>query len=80
MIEQKIISERITILRTEKELSQLDLAKILSEMTGKDTKVLLKCINRWETGEGEPSIEMFQNLAIVLSVQKEYLMGLIDAR
>ena len=78
MISEKIKAERISNVRTKRGLTQQDMAKMLSEMSGNDLFTMTKSVQEWESGVCFPSLDMYHNLAIVLSVPAEYLMGLSD--
>ena len=61
---------RLLELRTEKELSQRTLAKLLSVSQG--------TYNNWENGRTQPSIEQLIQLAQLFSVSVDYLLGNTD--
>ena len=65
-----IFSERITELRYEKGLSQINFAKILN--------VTQSTVAKWERGEREPNFEMLVQLAKFFNVSTDYLLGLED--
>ena len=65
-----IYTERIKYLRTEKGLSQEDLAKELG--------VSNAIISRWENGLREPSMSSLIALAKFFHVSIDYIVGLTD--
>ena len=66
----KIFCERFKELRKEKELSTIQLGKIL--------KVSNSTITRWENGDIIPSIDHLYNIAMYFKVSADYLIGLKD--
>ena len=62
-----MLNERIKQLRTERGLSQVDLAKILN--------VSKQSISNWENDNIQPSIEMLIKLSRVFSVSTDFLLG-----
>ena len=64
----KIFCERLRKLRTDKELSQAKLAKILGTYQ--------QTIGAWENGTTEPDIETVTRLAVFFDVTADYLLGL----
>lgn len=62
--------ERLKELRTEKGLSQDDLAKAL--------KVNQRSVSNWETGVRQPDYETLVFLAEYFSVTTDYLLGISD--
>ena len=67
-----MLNERIRKLRTERNLSQVDLAKLLN--------VTKQSVSNWENDNIQPSIEMLMKIASVFSVSTDYLLGLDDRR
>lgn len=61
---------RLLELRTEKELSQRQMAKILNISQG--------TFNNWENGNTQPSIEQLIQLATFFDVSVDYLIGYAD--
>lgn len=59
--------ERLKLLRTSRELSQMDLAKQL--------KISKSSINMYERGEREPGIETLETIADFFNVDMDYLIG-----
>ncbi|CDE72558.1 transcriptional regulator Cro/CI family [Acidaminococcus sp. CAG:917] len=66
----KVFCERLKALRTEKGLSQPELANLLGVSNG--------IISFWENGVNEPTISNLIKLAEVLEVSTDYLLGLED--
>lgn len=66
----KVFCERLKVLRTEKGLSQPELANLLGVSNG--------IISFWENGVNEPTISNLIKLAEVLEVSTDYLLGLED--
>lgn len=62
--------ERLKELRTEKGLTQRELASVLN--------VSSNCICEWEKGRSEPSIESLKILASRLECSIDYLIGFSD--
>ena len=60
-------SERLKLLRTSRDLSQLELSKYL--------KVSKSSINMYERGEREPGIETLEKIADHFNVDMDYLLG-----
>lgn len=70
MTNEKKIGERIRLLRTENNLSQMTLAsKIQSNQ---------KQISKWERGKIEPNIDMLARLADYFETSVDYLIGRVD--
>lgn len=65
-----LFKERLKELRTEKKLSQLELAKAL--------KVSQRSISSWETGFRQPDFETLELIAKFFNVTSDYLLGLED--
>lgn len=65
-----IFKERLKELRTEKKLSQTELATILN--------VSQRSISSWETGFREPNFETLKQIAQFFHVTTDYLLGLTD--
>ncbi len=67
-----MLNERIKQLRTERNLTQVDLAKRLS--------VSKQAVSNWENDNIQPSIEMLIRIADYFSVSTDYLLGLDDKK
>ncbi len=65
-------SERLHILRLEKQYSQQDLATLL--------KMSKSSVNMYERGEREPSFETMEAIADIFNVDMNYLYGKSEAR
>ncbi|CDE18782.1 predicted transcriptional regulators [Acidiphilium sp. CAG:727] len=61
---------RLKELRLEKNVSQLEVAKMLN--------MSKMAISHWEKGNSEPSIEQLKILAAYFDVSIDYLVGYID--
>ena len=61
---------RLKELRLEKNVSQLEVAKILN--------MSKMAVSHWEKGNSEPSIEQLKILAAYFDVSIDYLVGYID--
>ena len=61
---------RLKELRLEKNVSQLEVAKMLN--------MSKMAISQWEKGNSEPSIEQLKILAAYFDVSIDYLVGYID--
>lgn len=66
------IGKMISILRTEKGLSQRDLASRLSVSNG--------TIGMWETGKREPDLSTVIKIANFFDVSVDYLLGIVAFR
>ena len=66
----KIFGERLKELRTEKNLLQKDLAKILGTTNSS--------VCDWETNRAQPDMEMLVKLADYFEVTVDYLLGRSD--
>lgn len=66
----KIFGERLKEIRTEKHLTQADIAKLLN--------VSGNTIYAWETDKQEPSMATLLKLSEVLEVSLDYLFGKTD--
>jgi len=64
----KEFCERFRQLRLDKEISQMNLAKIFN--------VAQQTVDKWERGITEPSMEMIVRLALYFEVPAGYLLGL----
>lgn len=69
-MQNSIFGERLRQIRKEKRMSQADLGKKI----GKDTST----INRWENGERIPPRKTVAEVADVLEVDEEWLLGLTE--
>lgn len=67
-----IFSERLKELRIERQLSQKELADLLS--TGQSS------ISAWERGEREPLAHQLVGLAGVFECSVDYLLGISDSK
>lgn len=61
---------RLKELRLEKNLSQLEIAKLLN--------MSKMAVSHWEKGNSEPSIEQLKILARYFDVSVDYLVGFLD--
>ena len=61
------IGKKISTLRSEKGMTQSDLATCLN--------VSNKAVSKWETGQGYPDITHFPKLASLFNVTIDYIMG-----
>ena len=61
---------RLKELRLEKNVSQLEVAKMLN--------MSKMAVSHWEKGNSEPSIEQLRILAAYFDVSIDYLVGYID--
>ncbi len=61
---------RLKELRLEKNVSQLEVAKMLN--------MSKMAVSHWEKGNSEPSIEQLKILAAYFDVSIDYLVGYID--
>lgn len=76
----KISAQRIATARHDRNLSQTELAMLISEVSHRDTPLTIATISSWESGRRTPSIEMFTALEKVLGIKKEYLQGLSNSK
>ena len=67
-----MLNQRIRELRLAKNLSQVDLAKILG--------VTKQSISNWENDNIQPSVEMLIKLAEIFNVSTDYMLGLENSR
>jgi transcriptional regulator with XRE-family HTH domain len=67
-----MFSERVKLLREEKQLSQIELAKLLH--------IANTTLSMYETGKREPDFETLQLLADFFNVTTDYLLGRTDYR
>ena len=63
-------TDRLKELRTEKQLTQKELAAALG--------VSSNCICEWEKGRSEPSIDTLKKMALILESTVDYLIGFTD--
>lgn len=63
-----MLNQQIRILRTNRKMSQVELAKCLG--------VSKQSVSNWENDNIQPSIEMLIKLSKVFSVSTDYLLGL----
>lgn len=61
---------RLRELRTERELTQANLAKLLS--------VNQRTVSNWECGLNDPDFNMLIQIAIKLDASSDYLLGIKD--
>lgn len=66
------MSEKIKELRIAKNISQVELGRLLG--------VTKQSVSNWENNNILPSIEMLRKLAKFFSVSADYLLGLTDTR
>lgn len=69
-INMKEIGKRIKELRLEQNMTQTDLAKVVGVATN--------TVTQYEKGTSKVSIDVLVNLADVLGVSTDYLLGLTD--
>lgn len=67
-----MLNQRIRSVRLSKNMSQVDLAKLLG--------VTKQSVSNWENDNIQPSIDILIRLSNVLSVPTDYLLGLDDRR
>lgn len=67
-----MLNEKIKILRKERNITQVELAKKLS--------VSKQAVSNWENDNIQPSIDMLIKIANYFSVSTDYLLGLDDKR
>jgi transcriptional regulator with XRE-family HTH domain len=67
-----MIGERIRLLRTSRNLSQVELAKKLN--------VSKQSVSNWENNNILPSVEIVTQLAIFFSCSTDYILGISDKR
>ena len=65
-----LFKSRLKQLRTEKNLSQTELAKVLN--------VSQRSISSWETGFRQPDFETLERIAKFFEVTTDYILGLED--
>lgn len=70
MLNMEVFAERLKELRTEKGLSQIELAK--------ETGLSQTAITYWETQQRIPSAQAVVILAKYFEVSTDYLLGMID--
>lgn len=68
--DRKILGERLKLLRTERNLGQNALAKLLD--------VSNASISLWETGKQLPSSEAVFKLAVFFDVSADFLLGITN--
>lgn len=66
----KLFSERLKTARKAKKLTQTQMAEILH--------IKQQSYTRYETGKGEPSLEMLVKICTVLDENPSYLLGMDD--
>ncbi|MGN0327248.1 MAG: helix-turn-helix transcriptional regulator [Lachnospiraceae bacterium] len=62
------VGKMISILRSERELTQRDLASLLNVSNG--------AVGMWETGKRQPDLNMILNIAKFFDVSVDYLLGI----
>lgn len=65
-----MLNQRIRAVRLSRNMSQVDLAKLIG--------VTKQSVSNWENDNIQPSIEILIKLAKVFSVSADYLLGLDD--
>jgi len=65
-----MLGDRIRELREEKQLSQIEMAKLLN--------VANTTVSQWETGKRQPDIDTLEQLANLLNCTTDYLLGRTD--
>ena len=73
-------NERLKLLRTEKNLSQQDLADQISLILGGSKSCSKSSINMYERGEREPDASTLCRFADFYGVTLDYLVGRSDER
>lgn len=73
-----IIAKRITLLRNERNLSQEQLASMLSELTTREKPYSTQLISSWESGRRPPTEKMITLLSHFFGVTEEYIRGVSD--
>ena len=66
----EIFSKRLKEARLAKQLSQMQIAELLS--------IRQQSYTRYETAKGEPSLEMLVKICRILDESPEYLLGMDD--
>lgn len=74
------LSDRLKQLRTEKELSQQELADQISLILGGSKNCSKSSINMYERGEREPGVEMMEAFADFFNVDMDFLLGKSEHR
>lgn len=75
---QTTVGSRIALLRTQRNMSQQDLADCLSETSRRKAPYSVSLISSWEQGRRKPTSEMLGRLSQLFMVTEEYLRGISD--
>lgn len=67
---ENLFGYRIKEIRQEKKLNQREFAKLLNVTQG--------ALCRWEIGENVPNLEVLFQIAKILDISADYLIGLTD--
>lgn len=71
-------SNRLVLLRNQKNMTQDELAKQLSDMEQRERALSLQTISGWESGDKYPPMESFIMMLRFFGVSADYLLGLSD--
>lgn len=68
----QVFSQRLKAVRKSKLLTQADMASQLN--------IRQQSYTRYETGKGEPSLELFVKICLILDEDPAYLLGMEEGR
>lgn len=77
-MDNKITAKRIAYLRSKNNLTQEELANLVTELSDRSLPLSKPTISAWETGRRTPSLSMMKHLAKIFNVTVEYLKGISD--
>lgn len=78
MTSENIMKVRIASLRCNADLSQQQLAMLLSDITKRSDMLSVATISSWESGRRKPSPSMIRAMSQLFSVTENYIKGLSD--
>lgn len=78
--EKNVVGERIKLLRTEKGLTQKELAYNLSIFTGRKRSISIPAVSSWELGNKVPHYKTLTALASYFGVSIDFITGKTDIR
>lgn len=71
-------AKRLAATRAANNITQKDLANMLSEVSGRSVPLTISTVSSWETGRRSPSMDMYRQMAKIFMVSVDYLLCLTD--
>lgn len=71
-------ANRLALLRNQKGLSQVQLAKVLSDLSNRKRQYSVLTLSAWESGDKTPPLHLFSRLCDYFHISSDYLLGRSD--